>query len=466
MDIRCGDHITFRVRMAASFQIFILYGIEGGNEPDLGSVITQPDFPSVEILERLPESLRITVCQYWIVCGPFSHHNGIPFRVGGNISGIIQLKNGTGSEGALQENDGIPILNVKAVGDIPLPFCIEFPVIINSGCMGRGGIKTGKPKGSGLRHINLGTDIVIKAASHSSRIQGNIPGLHMDSASAMVPDPAALLSGGVGEDPCTVHIKHGILSQADAAAVLKGFVILNAASHIQRYMTGYGAYPAAVSAEVTFLHPGLIPADFCGTVQSERTIFRVTVDAAPIADTGSIICRQSLVDETEIVVGPAYPYPAAAVIERSISCDLTVIQCRAESAGAGCNTERSAFITRLVSCKAYGIGGYGTNAASVAVINSASAAPGLITGKTAVCKLQLSVSIHSKQQAPAVGRGVVSRYLASFHRECAGRSTVKKSESPALGGGCVILQFTGSKGKQGFLAVGTVLQPQSAAAAR
>ena len=36
----------------------------------------------------------------------------------------------------------------------------------------------------------------------------------------------------------------------------------------------------------------------------------------------------------------------------------------------------------------------------------------------------------------------------------------------ALGGGCVILQFTGSKGKQGFLAVGTVLQPQSAAAAR
>ena len=124
MDIRCGDRITFRVRMAASFQIFILYGIEGGNEPDLGSVITQPDFPSVEILERLPESLRITVCQYWIVCGPFSHHNGIPFRVGGNISGIIQLKNGTGSEGALQENDGIPILNVKSVGDIPLPFCI------------------------------------------------------------------------------------------------------------------------------------------------------------------------------------------------------------------------------------------------------------------------------------------------------------------------------------------------------
>lgn len=51
MDIRCGDRITFRVRMAASFQIFILYGIEGGNEPDLGSVITQPDFPSVEILE-------------------------------------------------------------------------------------------------------------------------------------------------------------------------------------------------------------------------------------------------------------------------------------------------------------------------------------------------------------------------------------------------------------------------------
>ena len=114
MDIRCGDRITFRVRMAASFQIFILYGIEGGNEPDLGSVITQPDFPSVKILERLPESLRITVCQYRIVCGPFSHHNGIPFRVGGNISGIIQLKNGTGSEGALQENDGIPILNVKA----------------------------------------------------------------------------------------------------------------------------------------------------------------------------------------------------------------------------------------------------------------------------------------------------------------------------------------------------------------
>ena len=72
MDIRCGDRITFRVCMAASFQIFILYGIEGGNEPDLGSVITQPDFPSVEILERLPESLRITVCQYWIVCGPFS----------------------------------------------------------------------------------------------------------------------------------------------------------------------------------------------------------------------------------------------------------------------------------------------------------------------------------------------------------------------------------------------------------
>ena len=80
---------------------------------------------------------------------------------------------------------------------------------------------------------------------------------------------AALLSGGVGEDPCTVYIKHGILSQADAAAVLKGFVIMNAASRIQRYMTGYGAYPAAVSAEVTFLRPGLIPADFCGTVQSE-----------------------------------------------------------------------------------------------------------------------------------------------------------------------------------------------------